>query len=218
MMIHLLIWALLTYGYATPRTFTPAPHAYSATAVFTLPTGSALNDFWTIQGSATTTVYMTGLEKQCSIASAPTNWTNVMVRRASETGGSFTAWTAVPHDINSPPATAVVGDYHNGLTTGNSGGTVFLQRYVDRILVNSFATGSDDIRDSWGKGFDRQTHTGQLYGVFPFLETPHGFRQGSPLILRGTSDILGLTTSFAPANAITCRFTVEWYEIANTAP
>jgi hypothetical protein len=214
---HLILYALLAYGYATPRTFGPAQYAYSATATFTLPTATVLNDFVTFTGSATRTVYITGLEKQCSVATAPVNWQNVMVRRTSETGGTFRPWAVASYDKNAPAATAVMGDYSLGVTSGNSGGTVFMQRYIDRVLVNSFATSSDVLRDSWGKGYARTTHNGQLWSQYPIFQ-PTGFRPGSPLVLRGTNDILALTIGSSFPNAITCRFNVEWFEVPNTTP
>lgn len=217
MILRVILFALLTYGPAV-RNFPPTAYTYTATAVFTLPTGSALNDFVTFQGSSSATVFITHLEKTCTIATAPTSWTNVMVRRTSETGGTFTQWAATSSDSKAPAPTAVMGDYHVAVTTGNSGGSVFMQRYVDRIPVNNSATFEDTIRDSWGQGYARQTHYGQMMlpGVWQSNGTPTAFRPGSPLVLRGTSDILGLTTSFAPANGITCRFNVQWFEVPNS--
>lgn len=189
------------------------PTTYTATKTFTLPTGSALNDFWLIQGSATKTVYWTSMEKQCATGTSATNWINVMVRRTSETGGTFTAWTAVPHDPNSPAATATVGDYSAGLTTGNSGGSVFMQRYNERLPVNSSGTFIDIVRDHWGMGVGRETHFGESTISYSAQQSGlSGIRPVKPLVLRGTSDILALTTSAAPANAIQCTITVQWYE------
>lgn len=198
----------------------PFANQYTATALFTLPTGSALNDFVTFTGSATSTVYITGLEKQCIVGTSAINWTNVMVRRTSETGGTFTAWTISPSDKNAPAAGAVFGDYHVALTTGNSGGTVFMQRYVDRLPVNSSQTFFDIIRDTWGQGYAHTTHTGQLMvpGAWPNNQHATVTRPSSPLVLRGTNDILALTTSFAPPNGIRCNFNVTWYEVPNNAP
>lgn len=225
----LLLWLSVIGALAVTATFAgvlfrdmsrPAYNQYTATAQFTLPTGSALNDFVTFTGSATSTVYITALEKQCVVGSAPTNWTNVMVRRTSETGGTFTAWPVAPNDKNAPVAGATFGDYHVALTTGNSGGSVFLQRYVDRIPVASSGTFWDIIRDTWGQGYAMSTHIGQLMlrGAWVSNQTPTIRRPGSPLVLRGTSDILALTTSFAPANGIKCNFNVTWYEKPNTLP
>lgn len=217
MILAAVILALATYGPAV-RNFTPTAYLYTATAVFTLPTGSALNDFVIFKGSDSATVYITHLEKDCTVATAAVNWTNVMVRRTSETGGTFTQWSATAFDSKSPAPTAVMGDYHLGLTSGNSGGSVFMQRYVDRIPVNSSAVFEDIIRDSWGQGYARQTHYGQMMlpGVWQGNGTPTTLRPASPLVLRGSSDILGLTTSFAPPNGITCRYNLQWYEVPNT--
>ena len=225
----LTIWLGVILAAAATTTFAgvlfrdmskPAAYQYTATAQFMLPTGSALNDFVTFTGSATSTVYITSLEKQCVVGSSPTNWTNVMVRRTSETGGTFTAWPAAPNDKNAPSAGATFGDYHVALTTGNSGGSVFLQRYVDRIPVNSSGTFFDILRDTWGQGYAMTTHIGQLMlpGAWSSNQTPTVRRPGSPLVLRGTSDILALTTSFAPPNGIKCNFNVTWYEKPNTIP
>lgn len=219
MILKAVFFALAIFGPAV-RTFPPTAFQYSATAQFTLPTGSALNDFVTFAGSPAATVYITALEKTCTVASAATNWTNVMVRRTSETGGTFTQWTNYSNDTKAPASQATMGDYHAGLTTGNSGGSVFMQRYVDRIPVNNSATFEDTIRDTWGQGYARASHYGQMMlpGVWQASGTGTVFRPGSPLVLHGPTDILGLTTSFAPANGITCRFNVQWFEVPSTTP
>lgn len=210
---------LLVQPFFINRTFGPAPAAYSASAQFTLPTGAALNDFVTFRGSNTATIYITSIDRACIIGTAVINWTNIGVRRTSETGGTFTQWQAVPYDKNSPAATATMGDYHVALTTGNSGGSVFLERIVMRTPVNSSGTFEDNTRNTYGIGLAHYGQYGQLFdrGSDGLGSQLHR-RPASPLVLRGTNDIIGLTTSFAPANGIRCNFNVQWFEVPNNAP
>lgn len=184
-----------------------------ATGTFTLPTGTVLNDFLLIQGSSTKTVHWTTFEKECRIASSPTNWTNVLVRRTSETGGTPTTLTAIADDSNGDACTATVQHYGAAVTTGNSGGSVFLQRYVDRIPTNTAAF-ADLYRDSFGAAHG-ELRPG-LSAFFNYGYQRHGpasnWRPMKPLVLRGTSDILAFTTSASFANVINCFVNFEWYE------
>lgn len=224
-MIHFLVSLLIAMQSVTPQeriehARSVAPVTCSASGTFTLPTGTILNDFLLIQGSGTKTVHWVYFEKQCSIASAPSQWTNVMARRTSETGGTPTNLTNVSHDPNNAVCTATVTHYAAGVPAGNSGGSAFYQRYFDRLPVNSAATFNDITRDTWGISQGKHTHSDESsIGMFGYSAHGEGsgggglsWRPVQPLTLRGTSDILALTTSASFVNAITCFVSFEWYE------
>jgi hypothetical protein len=185
------------------------PATYSASTTFTLPVSSTYNDYITFTGSATKTVYITRIEKTCSLATSAAAVTELLVRRTSETGGTPTTVPAAPHDVNSPAATATITQYGSGLTTGNSGGSVFLERW--RTVWPASAK-DDTIRDSWGKSEGRGTMFQQSQIIYAAQNTGSGQRPAQPLTLRGTSDIIAVFSGASNTHIAQCWFDVEWYE------
>lgn len=96
---------------------------YSA-AIAALAPASSATDFFTLTGSATTTVRVTGV--QCSgISTAAATATVVgLVRSTANSGGTATTPTAVKFDSSSPAATAVLSAYTANPTTGTLTGNV----------------------------------------------------------------------------------------------
>lgn len=172
--------------------------SYSASVYQHAPAATP-TDYFTILGSATNTVYITLIEFT-GVATAATWWNlYLLLHSTAYASGTGAAVNAIPHDQNSPAATAAVKTWSAGLpTVGTLVNTtgIILATQID-LSIATVAAGSivpqnrDPIFDISGRGVQ-------------------------PIILRGTSQYLSLNgqgTALPAGSKFSMR--VEWTEIPN---
>jgi hypothetical protein len=181
-------------GAGTPGPFlqTAAPErkaTYSATITGLAPAASA-TDFFTLTGSATTTVKVT--EASCSgISTANASALVVaLLRSTADTAGTSTAPTVVPLDSASPAGTAVAAAYTANPTTGTLIGNIRAAYLTTNTLASSTVN---------------NTGVGWRFG-----ETPGAAQE---VVLRGAAQQFALNgngASFTAGASLTCS--VTWTE------
>lgn len=183
---------------------------YSFNAQFTLPASSTLNDYIVWAGSSSKTTYITKIEKTCTETTA-TVFTDLLVRRTSETGGTPTSITLSPMDPNAPTATSSLVEYGAGLTTGNSGGSVYLERWRT-IWGGSATTQSGTIRYTWGRVDDPGLDFKATQIAYTSQQIGTGDQPTQPLTLRGTTDLIAMFSGGSTGSTITCTLSGEVIE------
>lgn len=157
---------------------------YSVGVAFVAPT--LATDIFTITGSASKTVQVIHMSL-CLTATTGSNATVNLIRRSTaNTAGTSTTPTIAKWDSASAAATAVVRAYTANPTLGTTAGTLM----TDSIYVSGGGTvGSDPLEYSY-----------DLLG-------------GSPITLRGTSEVLAINLNGVTFAGNSCRATVIWVEV-----
>jgi hypothetical protein len=158
-------------------------------AITGLVTAASATDFFTIQGSATKTVYVTDMRCSGIGSTAGTPDIQVVKRSAANTTGTSTSPTVVPLDSQNAAGTAVVKAY-----TANPGALGAIVGVVDsyKLALPLAATGSE-----------------MQVGATDFLQS----RFTQPIILRGVAQTLALNgnaATLAAGASLNCSAT--WFE------
>lgn len=158
-------------------------------ACFTAGSLSSVPEPFNIYGSASKTVRIKKITLN-GTHTAATNTTVQLIRRsAAPTGGTSTAITVAKLDTASPASTATHLEYYTATqTTGASVAVV----HQARIGVNISTSVAGNQQPEWVL-FD-------------------GRNNGQAIVLRGTTDGIGITFGITPANV---DATVEWEEDAS---
>lgn len=161
---------------------------YSASIKALAPAASA-TDFFTLTGSATTTVRITKVRCTGLATATASNQVLGLIRSTADTAGTATNPAGVPHDSNNPAATAVVAAYTANPTLGTLVGQIKAQ-YLGLDIAATTSIG------------------------MPPLEWSFGFLPGEQeIVLRGAAQqfaLNGNAASFAAGAAIDCN--VDWTE------
>lgn len=161
---------------------------YSAIITGLSPAASA-TDFLTLAGSATKTVRLQRAACSGVSTAAATQAVQGLVRSTVDTAGTKTNPAGVPHDSNSPAATAVVAAYTANPTLGSIVGSgVRVANLVTASPASSLVTA-------------------------PEMVMTFGTRQDEELTLRGAAQQFVLNAngaSFAAGSSLSC--TVQWTE------
>jgi len=161
---------------------------YSAATASLTPASSA-TDFFTLTGSASTTVTVHRVACNGIATAAGVDTIVGLVRSTANTGGTSTSLTAVPNDSNNAAATAVARSYTANPTTGTAVGNVFALP----IALNTAASSAFDSRGILAE-----------FGNKPYQQ---------PITLRGVTQVFALNnggSSFPSGTALSCF--VEWSE------
>jgi hypothetical protein len=153
------------------------------------PIAASAEPLFLVTGSSTKTVRITRLKVSvyCTTGTAlPATLT--LIKFSSITGGTPAALTKVPIDSNSAAATATVATYAGGLPTANTP--------VGNVEIGflQWVTG--------GAAVAQPTST---------IDWDFGSKNGSAIVLRGTSQFLGFELSSIGTTPI-MQITVEWVE------
>lgn len=185
-----------TYAAATsnPPAMVPTVHSpidggkntYRASAT-ALASAASATDIFTLTGSASKTIRVTRLEISDQQTTAAAAQIIVAVRSTANSSGTSTAPTAVPHDSNSPAASATVLKYTANPTTGNLVGNLFAG-YVFLAAPATATVGSDKVILDYGN------------------------RPGQAIVLRGTSQVLAVNLNSATVTGGAFDVNVEWTE------
>lgn len=145
---------------------------YNATVVAQTPVASATEPFFTIQGSATATIYVTSIDFSMKDATGSTTEADIILFRYSAMNGgtAATALTASLNDTHNPAATATVQYWTtlNTSVTANGGAAA-------AIIYPNFTTAAAVVSP--------------MPYTFLFGTNSQAF------VLRGTGDWLGLCIS-----------------------
>jgi hypothetical protein len=180
----------LSFGQKTPALSLPVVKAasptYSASFIGAV-TAAAATDIFTITGSATKTVRVTGIYLTGTQTTAGVVSFQLVRRSTANTAGTSTTATAVSFDTSDSAATAVVRAYTANPTLGTTVGT--LLAFQKAIVPAAF--GSSDVRPV----FIDLTQTGL-----------------KAIVLRGTSQVLAINTNGANLTGNSMALTVVWTE------
>lgn len=172
------------------ETFPVSPTAASiatyAAGITGLTTALLATDIFTVTGSATTVVRVTGLGVSAN-GSAGANVNLAIIKRSSaHTGGTSATVTAVPYDSNDAAATAVARSYTvNPTVLGTAIGNI---RVAEQFVSGVVTAGS---------------------GV---IEWDFGVRPSKPVVLRGTSQLLCVNLAGVTVTGGSYNIWVEWTE------
>ena len=138
---------------------------YSAAALGIVP-GTTPTDVFTITGSATKTIRVLEIGVSATSTVAAIINCQLIKRSTANTGGTFAAVTAVPHDSNNAAATATVLSYTaNPTALGTTVGPV----RTFKLLSDATATATQDLQ------------------IFSFGDNP-----GQAIVLRGKTQVLSV--------------------------
>ena len=174
----------LVYNTNSPVDGGKATYRASTTA---LASASSATDIFTITGSASKTIRITRLEISGQQTTAAAAQVIVLVRSTANSGGTASTLTAVPHDSNSPAATAVVKAYTANPTTGNLVANIYAG-YVFLAAPGTATVGSDKVVLDYGN------------------------RPGQAIVLRGTSQVLAVNLNGATVTGGAFDINVEFTE------
>lgn len=167
----------------------PSAPVYGSYRAATLPftPGATPQDVFTITGSATRTVRVTGMGL-CSIqTTAGINAWQVVKRSAANTGGTSAAVTRVPVDDSYPAATATVLSY----TANPTAGTLIGPVWTGRMLSPAPAS------------------------VVPLFSRELDFIRQTPIVLSGVTDVLAWNFNGAVLpSGLSVQAWVSWDESA----
>jgi hypothetical protein len=163
---------------------------YSA-ATLGLSVATTPTDIFTITGSATKTIYVTKI-RVSGTQTNPGQFDFQLIKRSStNTGGTSTTPTGVPHDSNNAAATATVRAYTaNPSALGTAIGTVRAEKVTIPAIGSGGATGLNAYVE-WNFG----------------IEDP-----GQPIVLRGTSQVLALNFNAVTIGGSSLDMFIEWIE------
>ena len=165
-----------------PATLTTYSAAVLGIVAAALPT-----DVFTIYGSGTKTVKITRLEFSATENTAAIRDVILIKRSATNTGGTSSSATRIPHDSNNAAATATVLSYTvNPASLGTS--------------VGNIRTAKFDIPATNLVG-----NTDRLIWIF-------GDRPGQAIVLRGTSEGLALNLNGVTSSSNSMNIDIEWTE------
>lgn len=161
---------------------------YSAAKQALVPVASA-TDIFTLTGSASKTIRITHLEVSGIATTILDTSVQVFIRTTADTGGTSTAPAAIPHDQNSPAATATVAAYTANPTIND--GTARLIR-SQKVLFNLAAptAGSESTR----------------------LVLDYGNRPSQAIVLRGVAQQLAVNLAGVSVAGGSLDLAVEWSE------
>jgi|WetSurMetagenome_2_1015567.scaffolds.fasta_scaffold116165_3 hypothetical protein len=147
-------------------------------------------DFFTITGSATKTIIVKRIRFSSSSAQTVQSNIGLLKRSTSNSGGTATTLTNVPHDSTNPASAATVRSYTANPTLGTLAGEL---RWID---YTSLATNSNAVVD--------------------IREFQFGTEEDQGIVLRGVNEVLALnfngqTVSFGAG--VGYNLSVEWREI-----
>jgi hypothetical protein len=160
------------------------PATYSASAVG-VTTAASATDIVTITGSASATIHVNRMTCSGTSTAIGAGLLNVVRRSTANSAGTSAALTAVTHDTTNPTASATLLSYTANPTLGTTVGT------IRTAVLNTTPTGTTTY------------FAGPL--VFDF--------SGSPIVLRGTTQVLAINgngASLPGGTALSCS--VEWSE------
>lgn len=166
----------------------PLRRATYSAAITALAPASSATDFFTLTGSATTTVRVNRVECSGISTAAATASIEALRRSTADTGGTATNPTATPHDANDPAATAVVAAYTANPTVGTLVGSLRAGKLTTNTAASS-AFGTSSLVWNFGDG------------------------QNEEVTLRGAAQqfaLNGVGASFSSGTALQCA--VTWTE------
>ena len=154
-----------------------------------LVVAASATDIATLTGSATKTIRVTHLEVSGIATTILETSVQVFVRTTADTAGASTAPTVVPHDQNSPAATAAMAVYTANPTVND--GTARLIR-SQKVLFNiaAPAAGSESTR----------------------LVLDYGNRPSQALVLRGVAQQLAVNLAGVTVAGPSIDVSFEWTE------
>jgi hypothetical protein len=183
----------------TAATANPAALVYNANSpvdggkntyrasITALASAASATDIFTLTGSASKTIRVTRLEISGQQTTAAAAQVIVLVRSTANTGGTSTNPTAVPHDSNSPAASATINAYTANPTTGSLVGNIYAG-YVFLAAPGTATVGSDKV-------------------VFDY-----GNRPAQAIVLRGTGQVLAVNLNGVTVTGGAFDINVEWSE------
>lgn len=186
----------LTYVASTANPAALVPNANSPVdggkntyraSITALASASSATDIFTLTGSANKTIRVTRLEISGQQTTAAAAQVVVLVRSTANTSGTSTNPTAVPHDSNSPAASATVTAYTANPTTGSLVGNIYAG-YVFLAAPATATVGSDKV-------------------VFDY-----GNRPAQAIVLRGATQVLAVNLNGVTVTGGAFDINVEWSE------
>lgn len=152
-----------------------------------LASAASATDIFTLTGSASKTVRVTRLEISGQQTTAAAAQVVVLIRSTADTSGTHSAPTAVPHDSNSPAASATVLAYTANPTTGSLVGNIY-ESYVFLAAPATATVGSDKV------------------------VLDYGSRPAQAIVLRGTSQVLAINLAGVTVTGGAFDINIEWTE------
>lgn len=156
---------------------------YSASAAVTL--AAAATDFFTITGSASTTVFITKIAISGIQTTGGVSPVSIIKRSTANSGGTSSDIAEIPHDSSDAAASATVLAYTANPTLGSTVGTI-RQRNVP--FTGTTATTNGNVPIDFGQS-------------------------GRPVVLRGTGQVLALNLGGATLAGGVAYVDIEWYEV-----
>lgn len=186
---------LFTFEHDSRGNITGQKRTYTASTVNAVATAAGTGPFFSICGSASTTLRIQEVQINGSVATAATRSAVALTKTSTATSaGTATALVQVPHDSGSAAGTSALLNYYTVLaTTGTAVGTVGLRFRVFPITATAVAS-------DWMNAL-----------VFDFGRASSQ-REGEGLILRGTSQCLQAAFPTTTTNAPTLTVSVTWTE------
>jgi hypothetical protein len=167
------------------NSFTPISPTYSACAG-SLGVAANPTDVFTITGSATKTVLIQKIKLSGTQQNAGSADFIFIRRSTANTGGTSTTITAGQHDSNDAAPTATVRAYTANPTLGTAAGNI---RFSSVFIPSKSGTGGSPT-------------------LFPFGDIPNE----SPIVLRGTSQVLAINMNSVTMSNSSLDFCVQWKE------
>lgn len=156
-------------------------------SITALASAASCTDLLTITGSASKTIRITRLEVSGQQTTAAAAQVVVLKRSTANSAGTSTAPTAVPHDSNSPAASATIAAYTANPTTGTLVGNL----YVGYVFLAATATAT--------VGSDK-------------LVLDYGNRPAQAIVLRGTTQVLAVNLNGVTVTGGAFDINLEWTE------